>query len=712
MGRAVKSTKKFKKSHLKRTIDERKASQQFKQKVQKRKTKSNSSKEIENSETSKIDELSVEDLFKGEEFQIPKHDKNVLKKNKKALESDNESSDEEEFDHKQDLAELAEKDPDFYKYLKNNDEGLLDFDTVDPLEAMDTDDDENEDENESEDEDDEDEDEESEKSKKSKSKKEKDSNSKGEVIEVTPLLVKEWETKIENEPSVKLLRNLTMAFKAAVNVGNDAEQYKYAVTDAEAFKKLMLLALSKFPKAIQKLVPFTETKKGSRTITGAKNLTNLGPIIKSHATSMLILLSDINNTDTAVLVLSSSHELLPYLISHRPLLKRLITTVVKLWGSTQDIETQIALFAFLNNASREYPKSLLELVLKSTYSTFIKRCRQTNPHTMPLLNFQKNSAAELFGINQNLSYQLGFDYIRQLAIHLRNSTIHKTAESHKTIYNWQYAHSLDFWSRVLSLHCNPTKEREVGAQSPLRSLIYPLVQVTLGATRLIPAAQFYPFRFYLTRSLIRLSQHTGVYIPLLSTITEILNSTAFTKRPKLDQLNAFDFDHNIKANSAYLGTKRYQEGISEQIIDLAGEIFVIHAKSVAFPELAIPAIIAFKRHTKLNKVNVKFNKQLQNLIQKLEQNSKFVTEKRSSVSFGPSNKKAVANFLSDLDWQKTPLGGYVVVQREVAEEKARILRESLAAEEEERKAQKEQELIDEEAVEGLASSDSEQEDEE
>ena len=105
------------------------------------------------------------------------------------------------------------------------------------------------------------------------------------------------------------------------------------------------------------------------------------------------------------MILHSTYELLPYFISFRRLLKELISQVVEVWSTTGDVETQIATFAFLNNASREYKKALLEVVLKSTYSTFIKSCRKTNIRNMPLINFQKNSAAELFGIDDVISYQ-------------------------------------------------------------------------------------------------------------------------------------------------------------------------------------------------------------------------------------------------------------------------------------------------------------------
>ena len=199
-----------------------------------------------------------------------------------------------------------------------------------------------------------------------------------------------------------------------------------------------------------------------------------------------------------------------------------------------------------------------------------------------------------------------------------------------TIYNWQYCHSLDFWSRVLSL----CKE-----DSTLRQLIYPLVQVTLGAIRLNPTAQFFPLRFYLIRSLLRLSK-TGVYIPLFPLLYEILSSTAITKSPKPSALQIVDFEHNIKVNQAYLGTKVYQDGLCEQFIELNSEFFGLYAKSIAFPELITPAVLGLKRFTKKSK-NVKFNKQLNQLIEKLNANAQLISRKRSNVEFGPSDKREV-----------------------------------------------------------------------
>lgn len=673
MGKVGKSTKKFQSKHLKRTLDQRKEVKKHRQLLAKHRGNRNKAGAgagggAEASGASKkkdeiFDDMDVEQFFEGG-FEVPKEKGSKVKKTKEQEEADDESSSDEEIEeHKEDLSKLAEKDPEFYNYLKENDKDLLDFNPTNPLDAISADEGDDGEEH--------------------ADGKKVDSS---EKIEVTLKMVKDWSKKL-NEPSLKLIKNVLTAFKAAVNANNDKEEYKYTVTEPKAFQELLLLGLKKVPAAIQRLVPY-KVIKGARTVPVSTKVKQLNSILKSHAGSLITLLNDINNTETAALVLSSVQELLPYFISFRRLLKDILNAVVSVWSSTQDVETQIASFAFLNNASREFSKSSLETILKLTYSSFIKQCRQTNVHTMPMINFQKNSAAELFGIDQSLSYQIGFDYIRQLAIHLRNS-INNTKDGYKTIYNWQYTHSLDFWSRVLSLHCNP--DVEMKKESPLRQLIYPLVQVTLGAARLIPTAQFFPLRFYLMRSLIRLSQNTGVFIPLFPLLQEILNSTTLTKNPKNANLQAFDFDHNIKANTAYLGTRVYQQGVCEQVIDLASEYLVLYSKSISFPELATPVIISLRRYIKTSS-NVKFNKQLSQLVDKLNQNSEFIQQKRSTVEFGPKNRVEVNNFLKDLSWEKTPLGVYVKVQREVKEEKVRILRESLAEEEEERKKNKSKEV--------------------
>lgn len=684
MAKATKATKKFQNKHLKHTIDQRRKVQDANRKyAARKKTKGEpvapKSKEV-------FEDMPVDEFFAGG-FEVPKE---KTKKGKKAPveEDEGESSEEEDEEAlKEEIKNLEEKDPEFYKYLHDNDKELLDFEGVNPLDAISDDEDEDE----------------ADKKPKSKKSKKSEQVDDAEKTEIDLALVKSWNEKLKN-PTPKMIRNVVIAFKAAININKASEEdYKYTITDPNAFSALMLLALKSVPKAIQLLIKYKVGPSGVRVIPQKNQyVSQISTILKSHASSLITLLKDITNTETAALVLTSIQEIFPYYLSHRRLVKEILSQVTNVWATTSNVDTQIATFAFLNNVGKEFSKSIMETILRQTYSTILQNCRKTNVHTMQLINFCKNSATELYGVDETLSYQIGFEYIRQLAIHLRNS-INATSnakEGFKAIYNWQYCHSLDFWSRVVSVHCNPEKEllNHKSKESPLRQLIYPLVQVTLGAIRLIPTAQFFPLRFYLIRSLMRISQSTGVFIPIFPLISEILTSTAMTKSPKPSSLQAVDFDNVIKVNQAYLGTRVFQDGLCEQFIELTSEFFSLYAKSIAFPELSTPAILSLRRFAKKSR-NAKFNKQLQQLVEKLNANATFITSKRANVSYGPTNKNEVNLFLQDYAWEKTPLGQYVTVQRQLKAERVRLLKESMEEEEKARALKKKQDEEEESDIE-------------
>ena len=320
-----------------------------------------------------------------------------------------------------------------------------------------------------------------------------------------------------------------------------------------------------------------------------------------------------------------------------------------------------------------------ETILKSAYEGIVKGSRNTTAYTLAGTNLMKNSAAELWGIDQKVGYTTGFTSIRQLAILLRGNITKPTKDSYKQIYNWQFVHSLDFWSRVLSSHCNSLVEAESGKESQLRPLIYPVVQITLGVMRMIPTSTYFPLRFQLMRSLLRISQATGVYIPLAAALLEVLSSAEMKKPPKPSTLKPIDFTANIRVPTSYLKTRVYQDGIGEQVTELFSEFFTLWCKSIAFPELFVPVSVMIKRWLKTassnstgNK-NAKVNQGLLLLVQKCEANSKWVEERRNKVTFAPKDRAEVEAFLKDVEWQDTPLGAFVVSQRKLREQRTKTL---------------------------------------
>lgn len=701
MGKASKSTKKFQSKHLKHTIEQRKKVQDHNKKIAHRKggkKGSSSTSDVKVDKNQKnaevFDDINVEEYFEKED-KIPelknKGKKQEKEEEKESLSSSSSSEDEEEDnDENLDMETLAKDDPEFYNYLKENDKDLLDFSAVNPLDAI------------SDDEEDVDGDEEIEKAEGKESKPE----TKGSIT-VDIKLLKKWSDDLKSEkPGLKTLKNIVIAYKSAINT-DENEVFKYKVTEEKVFKNLMIIILQDFPLAVQKLTPYKVSSNGIRNISGNKNkVSQVSIIVKAHIPSLITLLEDSSNTETCALVLQSVQELLPYLISFRKLLKAIVNAIVEIWSSSTSLETQISAFAWMNNACKEYPKSVLEIILRSTYSNFLKNCSKTNVHTTPLLNFQKNSAAELFGLNPTLGYQVGFEYIRQLAVHLRGSVNNPTKDSYKAIYNWKFCHGLDFWSRVISV-----QSADDETENPLVKLNYPLIQVTIGTIRLIPTAQFFPLRFYLIRSLIRLSQNTGVYIPIFPLLSEIFHSTMFSRTPKRENLPAVDFENVIKVNKAYLNTRVYLEGVCEELVELIGEFFNLYCKSVAFPELTTPPLIFLRRFLKKNntaKGNAKFNRQLNTLVDKLTANSKYIEKQRSHIEYGPKNKVAVSKFLQETEWNKTPLGAYIATQRAVKEEKLKLLRESSVQDE---KKDKKTAFDSDEEIGNVESEDDEDEDE-
>ncbi|KAL1856218.1 Nucleolar Complex 2 protein [Paecilomyces lecythidis] len=726
-GRMKKSTKKFEKNHLKDVIERRKEVAKVKQRQQikeKRKARNaeNRAQDAEDSEDESpqqrrkqdaFAEMNVDDFFAGG-FDIPDAAPAKGKKAKKTAvtpkigkrkrsedggddgSSDSGSGEEEaesqseddaasepgsENDmemHKDQLEALKEKDPEFYKYLKENDAELLDFGDHGDLAEVD---------------------ELSEGEEEAPPKKKKKSKSEDEDMEevdnkLTMADIKKWRKSMEEQHSMRALRQIVLAFRAAAYVNEaEAPEQKYTISDPDVYHQVLITALNVVPKVLTHHLPVKETASGkARVQMDSKKFKTLTPLIKSHTTSVHQLLGNLSDASTLKLTLSSIEPMLPYLLQFRKLLKVVVKTVVGIWSDSSTGEaTRITAFLLIRRLMVIGDAGIREAVLKATYEGVVKGSRNTTVHTLPGVNLMKNSAAEVWGIDQNVSYTAGFSFIRQLAMHLRSSITNPSKDSYKTIYNWQYVHSLDFWSRVLSQHCDGLAEAKAGKPSALRPLIYPVVQITIGAMRLIPTAQYFPLRFQLIRSLLRISRATGTYIPLGSVLLEVLTSAEMRKPPKSSTLKQLDFQTAIRAPKSYLRTRVYQDGVGEQVAELLSEFFVLWTKHVAFPELSLPIVVMLKRWLKeagsrtTGNKNTKLNQQMLLLVQKVEANSRWIEEKRSKVNFSPKDRAEVETFLKDVDWEVTPLGAFVKTQRKLREERAAVLEQGRREEEERRK---------------------------
>ncbi|KAK7431241.1 Nucleolar Complex 2 protein [Neonectria magnoliae] len=730
-------TKKFEKNHLKGVLDKRKEGAKFKQRQQIQNKKLvrkatdaefyKGAKEGEDGEAKKpapkgkkINEMSVDDFFQGGfDDIIGEKDEKAAKLGKRKREgtaarkgeasdsdesvgvqpvaSDSEDEGEDDDDmgmSKKTMDDLAEKDPEFYKFLVENDPEALDFDDdadlaeVDDLSAS--------------------EDESEQPKKKRKKDKAADVEPVGSGSELTQELVASWKKAMVEKKSLKAARRVVLAFRcAAVLNEEEGSKRRYTINSPEVYNDILVLALKEIPVVMNHHLPVKESASGKVHVqTESKKFRTLSLLLKTYTSSIMHLLSTLSDDRTLKLTLSSITPILPYLLSFKKLVKSLAKSVVNFWAQPASSETtKITAFLVLRRLVVIGDKGIRETVLKAVYQGLIQGCRVTNANTIQGINLMKNSAAELWGIDQAVGYTTAFTFIRQLAIHLRNSIVHNKNDAFRIVYNWQYTHSLDFWSCVLAEHCSPLKEAESGKESQLKLLIYPLVQVTMGAMRLIPTALYFPLRFHLIRSLLRVSRATGTFIPLASPLIEVLTSAEMKKPPKAASIKPFDFATAYKAPKSYLRTRVYQDGVGDQVVELLGEYFILWATSIAFPELALPVNIQLKRwlkqarHKTHGNKNAKLVGQLVLLVQKLEANGKFIEERRAKVDFAPKDRAQVEAFLRDFDLAKTPLGAYVVGQRTARAERAKLLEESRREEDRKRREDEKAELEDEDASE-------------
>ncbi|EDO15525.1 hypothetical protein Kpol_479p13 [Vanderwaltozyma polyspora DSM 70294] len=634
--RVSKATKKFQSKHLRNAIDKRRKDKEYNKRIQSRRGNKTLEQKRELAGTKDeqrmrksvkeevFRDLSVEKFF-SDGFSVPKASKKMREISK------NQRNDSDSDESAEDLN--SEDETEMKRYLEDNHEELVG----------------NED--------------------KEEEEQQQEERNHSNLTEITEMMIKKWDSELVNKPNLKSIKNITRAFQlAAIDEDNiDIKGNSYYITSEEVLESVIAVGLNKLPKAIVQIVAYKE-KKGVRSLANGSTVTELIEVMKYHLPSLLNLLSTLTDVDTIFEVLSSIKELLPYIIADKKNTKKLINSLVTVWADIEDDLARVCIVNFLCEFCTEYKKDLLEKTLKLIYTAFVKGCRKTNKDTIGVIISQIDSITELFKIDEATTYTIGFESIRQLALHLKsaisstssNNTSEDPTDVYKTVYNWQFIHSLDFWSKVLiATYDLDLKNKD----SPAKQLAQPIISTTISFMRLIPTEQFLPLRFYLLRTLINIIQQTGLSIPVFPYISEILFSNTFAKPGrKNEELEEFDFFLNFKCSPEYIGTKVYQTGAWSELIAVIAEFLIAYCKSISFPELVTPVILSIRRFNDIV-TNGQFNSPLYHLSDKLTQHCQYIERMRSNVIYSPSNTSQATKFLADVTWEETPLGPYLKSHR-------------------------------------------------
>ncbi|GLB44619.1 putative noc2p family protein [Lyophyllum shimeji] len=568
--------------------------------------------------------------------------------------------------HLMELSKLADKDPEFYKYLQENDKELLNFDP-DDVGGMDSD-------------------------------EEDEGAERGEDVDMeddkTPTLtmahLRKWQKALLEQRSLRALRRLLIAFRAAAHLNEDDQVLAWNIDSSAVYNKLVTTALRYTPVVLEHHIPYKTLANGKfKPPTQTPKFKTLQKLVLSYFNNVIHILSQITDNDLLQLAVTESAKLIPYIVSSRKAVKLYLKKCLDLWSSAED-SVRIAAFLAIRKLASGTDESIMDNVLKGTYLTLIRSSKSTSVHTLPSINLMKNSASEVFCVDHSTAYQHAFGYIRQLAIHLRNSMKVKTKEAYKQVYNWQYVHCVDFWSIVLARACDSRTQAENGGkESDLKPLIYPLVQVCLGAVKLISTSRSYPFHLHIIRSLLHLTKHSDTFVPLSPYLLPILTSTlAPSGRPKPSTLRPLDLEVHIRAPQQYVKTRVYYEGILEEASYVLAEWLATPTVqgSIAFPEIVVPIVVMLRKALK-NARGGSFGKDqglVKVLLERIEESAQWIEQRRKNVSFAPGKLGAVEEWESHLKnkVEESPLAKYVRIQKKAREKRRKLVEKARDGEDE------------------------------
>mmetsp|Transcript_1793 Transcript_1793/g.2661 ORF Transcript_1793/g.2661 Transcript_1793/m.2661 type:complete len:805 (-) Transcript_1793:93-2507(-) len=572
--------------------------------------------------------------------------------------------------HAEEMRKLREKDPEFYKYLKNNESSLLEFgqeeesdddndsDGVDEMDDGDDDDDVDDNDRDFAD-----------VAAAEKDESEPASSGKKQIL-LTGEVLEKYERSAFAGYGLKGLKNIVSAYRSACHLSdpNDTQKNsRFAIEESDVYDKLMVLCLGRCHDAFRYHLVGPGAKDGNDTnksktdaiageiddnqpispkvLVKARRWSEVSPILHVFLKSTLYLLSEAKEPELLTFILQSLAKFTPFITPFPRIAKALLKSLVSLWRapfeSQNDHVVRLQAFLRIRQLALTQPFPFIEDCLKSLYLAYAKSSKFVSEAALATLTFMGNCVVELYSLDLDSSYQHAFVYIRQLALHLRTAIQKKTKEAFQTIYSWQYLNCLKVWTAVLA--ANP-------GETELRSLVYPLTEIVLGVSRLLPTTRHLPIRLHCVRLLQQLAASSYTFIPTTSILLEVFDAKEIYMKPKKGGNNAqgvrLPLMIKLPKSDALRTMDQLEACISETFVLINREID-LYRYSAGFPEFTFRICQRLRKFCKETRVN-RWKAYAKGCIDTCERHSAKAILDRSKLEEAPKDVKKL-EILKPLD---------------------------------------------------------------
>ncbi|KAJ8600203.1 hypothetical protein CTAYLR_002006 [Chrysophaeum taylorii] len=493
-------------------------------------------------------------------------------------------------DHQAELDALKDKDPDFYKFLQENDRGLLHFEAEEG-DADDEEDDEDDDQQVDDDDDEDDDDEDDEQGEDDDDEEEEDERRAARVVERKVLTSERLEALLASsrQASLRSIKRLIALLRCAV-APPDAADLPFEILEPEVRRRAAEAALDQ-------LAPKFAVVEKKRELYARATVKVILEALRQDGTVLQRI---------AVAKLRSYVDVVP-----PKLVTRLIRALVDGWArpieENEDNEEQV-------KAERTYQVEcylrLRELIpqeeeygLRKAYSAFARKVANASHNPAKArkraasVSFAAACVSQLYAqADAHTAYRVAFAYVRQLALKVRSALAARDAQD---VLCWRFLNVARCWASAVS---QSARDEHLGP------LVFPLCQICFAAAEVAKSPRYAPFRLHLARCLHAVAAAAELYVPTTRILLGVLGDAPSQgkkkkgspkKKTQQQQPNG-GINHQAAQLLAFAIETPDGGGdeVGREACDLLGDWLELVRFSPACPELVLVPILALKKVAK------------------------------------------------------------------------------------------------------------------